>query len=296
MPDIILTHSLSAAGTIRRLFRKRKSAPQTRVIASYDDYSHGPLPTSARSDDFLLTRQAFWASLDLYDVDVPREFDLPEEYNALVQKITSEIQVEIWIAETVQDLFFAVVILHLLSLDRVDTSGISIRHFDGSEMKWGLGVLRVEELENLYKSNHSIAVDTNLYDQLWEALSQGSGNAIDSLLKKQDLSASIAKTLSTYLLRFPDFNGGLGSIERSLLGSCTTKMKKSAHTIANAMAWGEPENDCIGDLLLFRKLVEMSEVVPDPWFKFEGNTRYMRSCWVQLTESGRDARLSFSVG
>jgi hypothetical protein len=96
-------------------------------------------------------------------------------------------------------------------------------------------------------------------------------------------------------LRFPEFNGGLGSIERSLLGAGTIEMKKSAYTVGNAMALGEPENDQIGDQILFRKLVELSGAEPEPWFKIEGNPRHMRSCAAQITENGKLARAKYSV-
>lgn len=295
MKNVILTHSLSAGGTIRQLFRKIRPDWQTRVIASYDDYSHGPLATSGTSQDFLLERQAFWKSLDLYDVDIIHEFDLSDEHISLVKEIQSVKQAEIWIGNSVQDIFYAVVILHLLTLDGVDTSGISVRNFGGQQVKWSLGTIWVEEFESLYVSSEAAPLDAKLYSDAWSVISQGSGEAIKSFIKGEDPSTPMAKALSAYLLRFPDFNGGLGSIERALLGAGTIEMKKSAYTVGNAMALGEPANDQVGDLILFKTLVGLSGVEPDPWFKLEGNTRHMRSCSAQITESGKEARARYSV-
>ena len=295
MKNVILTHSSSAGGTIRQLFRKIRPDWQTRVIASYDDYSHGPLPTSGTSGEFFLDRQAFWKSLDLCDADIIYEFDLSDEHISLVKEIRATKQAEIWIANSVQDIFYATLIPHLLKLDGVDTSGISVRYFDGQQVEWGLGAIRGEELESLYKSSEAVPLDTKLYSDAWSAISQGSGEAIKSFIEEHAPPFPMVRALSAYLLRFPDFNGGLGSIERSLLAAGTDEMKKSAYTVGNAMAMGEPKDDHVGDLILFKRLVELSGVEPDPWFKLEGNPRHMRSSSAQITETGKEARAKYSV-
>ena len=73
------------------------------------------------------------------------------------------------------------------------------------------------------------------------------------------------------------------------------KMKKAAYTVGAAMALGEPANDQGGDLTLFKRLVELSEVSPNPWFKLDGDTQHMRSCSAQLTDVGQEARDKYSV-
>jgi hypothetical protein len=295
MKNIILTSSLSAAGTIRQLFRKIKPNRKTLVFGSYDDYSHGPLSTFGTSHDFSLERQAYWKSFELYDVDILYDFDLTDEYISMVIAIKVAKNAEIWITSSVQDLFYTTVILHLLTEDKVDTAGISIRYFGGEQVKWGLGAINVEELEVLFRSSMSDPFDPKFYSDAWKAISQSNGLAIKSFIEEQDQSNPMVAALSAYLLRFPDFNGGLGSIERSLLGAGTDELKKSAYTVGNAMAFGEPEADHIGDLLLFKRLVELSSVTPDPWFKMEGDPRRMRSSSAQITESGKEARARYSV-
>ncbi len=295
MKNIVLTHSLSAGGTIRQLFRKIRPDWETRVIGSYDDYSHGPLPIFGTSRDFILERQTYWKSLDLYDVDIIHDFDLTDEHISMTNAIKSAKKAEIWITGSVQDMFFAVVTLHLLTEDEVDTSDISVRYFGGEQVKWGLGTIRLEEFEVLFNTSIANPLDPKLYSDAWKAISQGSGEAIRSFIEEQDPSTPMVTALSTYLLRFPDFNGGLGSIERSLLGAGTDDMKKSAYTVGNAMAKGEPEADHIGDLILFKRLVDLSSVTPDPWFRIEGDPRRMRSSSAQITESGKEARARYSV-
>lgn len=187
MNNLILTHSLSAGDTILQLFRKIRPGWQTRVIACYDDYSHGPLPTSATSNDFFLERQAFWNSLDLYDVDIIHAFDLSDEHISLIKAIQSVKTAEIWITDSVQDVFYAVVTLHLLTLDGVDTSGVYVRNFGGPQVKWGLGTIRVEEFETLYNSSVAAPFDKKLYSDAWSAISQGSGEAIKHFIEGQIL-------------------------------------------------------------------------------------------------------------
>lgn len=290
MHNLVLTHSPSAAGTIRQLFRKAWPNVATRVVACYDDYSHGPLlgPDSSRA--FFLARQKFWRSLDLYDSDVAYD----DEHMALVKKVETAKNVELWIADSVQDVIYAVVTLHLLALDNVDTTGFLVRYFSGEQVKWGLGTANVESLEQLYVSTEAEQIDHELFGDAWKVVSTGSGTAIKSFVGEREPSAPLLKALAAYLLRLPEFNGGLGSIERALLGSGTDEMKKSAYTVGYAMALGKPESDRIGDLILFKKLIELSNE-DDPWFRIEGDPRNMGSCSAQITPSGKAARKEYSV-
>ncbi|RYG89646.1 DUF1835 domain-containing protein [Loktanella sp. IMCC34160] len=295
MKNVILTQSLSAGGTIRQLFRKIRPDWQTRVIASYDDYSHGPLAYRGTGHDFVAKRREFWRSFDPYDTDIIHAFDLKDEYDLMVNEVISSQNAEIWISDSVQDFFYATVVLHLMTAEEINTSGISVRYFGGKQVKWGLGVLRVEELEDLYCSNTAESFDPEYFKDAWKAISAGSGEAISGLIEVNAPSTPMAKALSAYLLRFPRFNGGLGSIERSLLGAGTEEMKNAAYTVGNAMAKGEPPNDRIGDHVLFKRLVELCDETSAPWFRLEGDRRRMRSCSVQITESGKAARERYSV-
>lgn len=295
MKTAILTHSPSAGGTIRQYFRKTRPEWETHVIASYDEHSHGPLLASGTSDDFLRERQAFWKSLHLSDRDMVDEPDLRDEHRSLVKALQSVEKTEIWITDSVQDVFYAVVTQHLLALDGIDTSGILVRSFGGQLVKWGLGAIRVKDVETLYTSTKAVPFDTKLYTDAWNAISQGSGEAINRFIAGQDSSIPMAIALSAYLHRFADFNDGLGSIERSLLRAGTCDPKNSAYIIGNAMGLGEAENDRVGDVILFRKLVELANTASEPWFKLEGDQRNIRGCSAQLTESGKEARAKYSI-
>jgi len=88
-----------------------------------------------------------------------------------------------------------VVILHLLKLDGVDTSGITVRNFSGHQVKWGLGTIRVEEFEPLYKNSEAAPFDAKLYSGAWNAISQSSGGAIKSVIQGQDPSTPMAPAL-----------------------------------------------------------------------------------------------------
>ncbi len=294
MHNLILTHSLSAGGTIRQFFRKVWPNGPTRVVACYDDYSHGPLFASDSSNAFFLARQEFWRSLDLYGSDIAYDDDLTDEHGSLIKQVGSAKNVEIWIADSVQDAFYAVVTLHLLALDNIDTSDFSVRYFSGEQVKWGLGTVNVERLEQLYASTDAEKIDHKLFCDAWKVLSTGSGTAIKTFIGERDPSTPLAKALAAYLLRFPEFNGGLGSIERALLGAGTDEMKKSAYTVGHAMVLGKPESDRIGDLILFKPLVSLCSE-NNPWFKVEGDSRNMRSCSAQITSSGKTARKKYSV-
>lgn len=290
-----MTHSLSAGRTIRQFAKKTWPDCQTRVFASYDDHSHGPLPASGTVKGFFRERQAFWNSLDLHDVFADHEIDLWDEYALTVSGIHRAESVEIWIADSVQDVFYAATIRHLLTLSDVNINDISIRVFCGPTVKWGLGTIRVEELEALYRSRAAVRVDAKPYSEVWDLISQISVEKINAFVADHDPSTSIAKALSAYLLRFPEFNGGLSSIDRALLGAGTVEMKIAAYTVGGAMALFEPANDHVGDLMLFNRLVELSEISSDPWFKLDGDTQHMRRCSAQITDIGKEAREKYSV-
>lgn len=292
---IILTHCPSAGGLIRQLFQKLGPGWKTHIVASHEDFSQGPLPTHGVARNFFLERQTFWKSLDLYVADINHEFDRSEEHASCVKEIKSGKQAEIWITNSVQAMFNAVVTVRLLMSDGVDTSDISTRSFIGHQVRWGLGATRVEELELLYKNSEAAPLDTRLYCDAWSAISQGSAEEIKRFTKRQEPSSPMAQAFSAYLLRLPEFNGGLGSIERALLAGGTKEMKNSAYTVGDALAFGEPENDHIGDLVLFSKLVDLSRIRPNPWFNIEGDHREMRSCSAQITESGELARAKYAV-
>lgn len=289
MQRVFLTHSLSAEGTMRQFARKSWPDGQTRVFASCDDYSHGLLPRSGNIDDFFQERQAFWNSLDLYEID------LKEEYVSTVRGIRSAESVEIWIADSVQDIFYLVTMLHLLNLSALHTNEMSIRGLRGPALKWGLGATRVDEFQVLYKSSTAERIDAKLYSGVWDVISENSAQVVSDFVIGLDPSTPIASALSAYLLRFPEINGGLGSLDRALLRAGTMEMKKAAYTVGPAMAFFEPANDHVGDLMLFKRLVELSAVSPDPWFKLDGDIRHMRSCSAQITDSGQEARDKYSV-
>lgn len=295
MKTAILTHSPSAGGTIRQFFLKTRPEWETHVIASYDEYSHGPLLASGTSNEFFRERQAFWKSLDLSDRDMVDEPDLNDEHRSLVKTIQSVEKTELWITDSVQDVFYAVVTLHLLALDGIDTSCILVRSFGEPLVKWGLGAIRIEDVETLYTSTEAVPSDLKLYSDAWIAISQGSGEAINRFIAGQDSSQVTVNALSAYLLRFADFNAGLGSIERSLLRAGTCDLKNAAYIIGNAIGLGEPENDQVGDVIIFRKLVELATTTSDPWFKLEGDQREIRGCSAQLTESGKTARAKYFI-
>jgi len=203
--------------------------------------------------------------------------------------------VEVWVSDGVQDVFYAATTMNLLSVDSVATNHISVRHLGDPSVQWSLGAVRAEAFVPLYRSSTAEPMNAELYSGLWDVVSRNSPQLINDFISSQNPAPAIASALSAYLLRFPEFNRGLGSIDRALLGAGTTKMSKASRTVGSAMALGEPVNDRIDDVILFKRLVELAEVRPDPWFKLEGDVQTMRGCSAQITESGQDARSTFSV-
>jgi hypothetical protein len=299
MKTVILTKSQSAAGTIRRLFPKNSPNSRTRVLASCDEYSHGPLSTVGTSSDFFVARTNFWRSLDIYDADIRSDIDLRVDHSLMVNEVKSADKVELWLANSLQDFFDAVVTLHLLKSDGVDTSELLLRDFSGPKTKWGLGwglgVLSVEDLELLRNSISATPFDHKIYDDAWLAISKGSTAAMKRFIDDNDPSLPMVTAFSSLLLRYPEFNRNLGSFDRALLGAGTEEMKKSSYTVGNAMVRGMPETDQVGELPLFARLIDLGKAKPDPWFKLEGDLRISHRCSAQITDSGKEARARFSV-
>ena len=295
MRRLILTYSQSAAGEIRQFARALWPTSETRVIASYDDFSHGPLPRFGSIKDFHLVRQAFFADLPRCGGDADQKIDLRYEFDSLVKAIGASEKVEVWLSDSVQDVFYAATTMHLLTAGEAATDQISVRHFGGPSVQRGLGAVRAGAFLPLYRSSTAEPINAELYSDLWDVVSRNSPQLINDFIASQNPAPAIASALSAYLLRFPEFNRGLGSIDRGLLGACTTKMSKASRIVGSAMALGEPVNDRIDDVALFKRLVELSQVRPNPWFKLESDIRNMRACSAQITESGQEARSTFSV-
>jgi hypothetical protein len=294
MSDVVLVHSESAAGLLRRMFREMRPARRVHVFTNHDDYSHGPLGPAHDNEAFFRMREGYWKSLDLEDADILYDHDLNNDFLRMIDVFSKAERAEIWVGGGVQDTFYTIVTLHLLKASGADVSVIRIRHVTGKFAHEGLRGLAQDELEACYEAVEAIEVDWRVYDEAWQAVSIGAGRAIEPFLQSSDIPVAMSEALTTYLIRFPEFGGGLGSMDRALLGAGTTEMKPSACTVGKAMALGEPRNDVIGDMILFSRLIELGQR-PDPWFRIEGDTRRMRSCTAQITANGKAAIEEYAV-
>ncbi|MFY0596095.1 MAG: DUF1835 domain-containing protein [Cognatishimia sp.] len=290
MKNIILTHSLSAEGTIRKFLINSGLSSNTSVVGTFDDFSHGPIETTETARDFIRTRVDYWKTIDLFDNPRFSETDTSSAYVEEFLNILRSDFVEFWTTGTVQETFFITVYVSLLLLENFDPGSIAIREFSSDKRLWGLGVLKEEEISELYSQCNAEKIDASSYAKAWKALSSGSSDAVSKFAEGQGGKSILGNAFKAYALRFPECNGGVGSIDRRLLMAGSEEMRKSAHTIGRAMAaGGVDERDYVGDLFLFRRLVELSQA-PRPWFELVGDLSTMRTSSAKLTTEGRAIR------
>ncbi|MCG3267635.1 DUF1835 domain-containing protein [Yoonia sp. I 8.24] len=295
MKKLILTQSASAGGTIRKLLRSRPQKVEYRVEAGFDDFSHGSLTSSGTVADFCQTRQAFWKSVDLADVDQAYSFDYLSEFQKTIDAVLRADQIEFWCTHTVKDQFYLTVMLHLFEVQGVSFHKCKVRQMTYQDTDLGLGVLDFKRLGEIADRTDTVAINAGLYREAWHVLEEQTGARVNEFVFNANADEPIARAFAAFLMRFPEFNGGLGSIERALLGAGNIEMRKFPYTVGTAMAFGEPTIDVIGDWLLSKRLVELSKVQSSPWFEVEGDLRKPRFCNARLTASGDQARRQFSV-
>ncbi|MBM7069319.1 DUF1835 domain-containing protein [Actibacterium sp. 188UL27-1] len=292
---LILTQSNSVAGIIRQWFKTTGSDHDDMVIGCCDDYSHGPIHSTGTKGIFFKSRQTYWKTIQISNDGPDFIPGLSEEYQRLSRAVRQANAAEIWVANCVQDVFFAIVTVHLLVQERVDLTTLSIRLFHTNTDDRGLRFCHMEDLGGVYRASDLIPVGLPYFEHAWISISHRSVQKVEKWISTQDPGDFITKALRSFLLRFPYFNNGLGSIDRRLLAAGTTDMKKASYTVGTAMTYGEPQNDAIGDIVLFKRLVELGTKQPDPWFDLSGDTNHLRSCDTKLTDSGVAARTTYSI-
>lgn len=295
MKKLILTHSPSAGGTIRQLLRSNPQKARHRVEAGFDNFSHGPIDPDNSVEEFCQIRQAFWNSFGLADVNQAYSFDYLSELLKTFEAVQRADQVEFWCSQTVPDQLYFTVMLRLLEIQGVKLDNCRVRQMTNQDCELGLGCLDFKRLGEILDDTDAVEIDTDLYREAWHVLAGQKAENINEFVHGKDASEPITKAFGAFLLRFPEFNGGLGSIDRALLGAGSEEVRKSGYTIGTAMALGEPTIDRIGDWILSKRLVELSEVQNSPWFEIEGDPRTLRHCSVWLTASGQQAKQHFLV-
>lgn len=273
----------------------RSQGPRTKVIGGYDDLTHGPLTPDGDVSMFWQARQTFWTSFGLNDVEHAYSFDLHEEFLDTVKAIRQSAEVEFWCSPKVSEQFHLTVMLHLLNLAGVGYENIKIRQFTDPKAQCGLGVLNTDELAIVSDAVAPVDINIDLYRRAWLALSDGTVGGMTRFVDTIDASEPIAIALRAYLLRFPECNGGLGSLDRALLGAGREETRTVMRTVGSAMMFNHPSIDTIGDWALAQRLIELSKAPVAPWFEIEGDVRDLRNSKARLTESGKQARDRYYV-
>ena len=277
------------------MLRERGQFSTTRVIACYDDYSHGPLIDSDSTETFFSVRQRFWRSVyvGLHDT-LPIE-DGYNDHQTTTLAVENAQSVELWCSCNVQDQIHAVVLFHLLELEGVDLGPVKLLQFGQQEAPLGLGPEGAERLADLSNRITPADIDLDLYRDAWRAISQDSAAAIHAFITEHCPSLPLVKALSNYLLRYAEFNEGLGSIDRALLAAGSTEFRHAGRVIGRAMALGKPELDTVSDLLLLRRLVDLIDAQDEPWFEWRGERIAMRDCEIRLSAAGLSACSRYEI-
>lgn len=294
MKKTILVCNDSVGGTVSQMFKNKGESAGVKVIGGFDDFSHGPLSTSKKIADFWNARLEYWKSFDLEFAKLAFSFDLDAKFRDTIRSVCLSDEVEFWCAHTVKEQFFLTVVLHLLNLEGVDLGHCKLRQVTDVDAENGLGVLDVSRMAEINAAVPS-SINVELYCRAWDAIADGTAGAINNFVRCTDADEPITMALEAYLLRFPEFNGGLGSIDRVLLSSGTAEMGSVDRIAMTVCSRCEPKLDNFGHLLLANRIVELSRVPTSPWFEIEGDLQRVSQCNVRLTENGLATREKFEV-
>lgn len=117
-----------------------------------------------------------------------------------------------------------------------------------------------------------------LYAQIWRDYCSSEITAHRRLILDSDYNELTDGALVFLKRRYPIRHTGLNEIETNLVRTALEHGPKPARVIGHTMGCDETP-DLVGDIYLFRRMLAMSApIAKHPLFRFEGNTRHMRSC------------------
>lgn len=283
MPRTInVIQGLYAAGTFNQAMRPEPGE----LIAHGDVLSCGPLPPIRSIEEWTQLRKAYWDSIGPSKERRPFNADLLSNAAALRDADSIVLWLGIGAAE---QLMFAWMVqylrligsraqLHLIQFDHVGNANWPI---------WGTGLLKPEQMQQHPPAEPVSAQTVTELERLWERVTSPDPAGLLAVMAEKSPHLPHGRAaLKLHLLRYPDYQTGLGRWESGLLQS-TKKLGPRATRIIGEVMGTNYDVDLMGDAVLFSRLHNLARPdLPHPLVTLSGDPHDMRNCQVALTAAG----------
>jgi Domain of unknown function (DUF1835) len=283
--EIQIAPGLSAAGSLIQAIRPADGD----LLANQDVLSCGPVVPFESLDGWRDIRETYWR--EIYGADF--SFDFHRDLLTNAERLRDVTSINLWIGVGAAEQLLLAWTVRLLRSLEIDPALLRVIQFVRDAKRsmdiWGLGLLNPEQLR-AHPPPSSLPIEAMAeLEDAWTALTSSEPQRlVDLLTQPASHLPYFGSSLRALLDRYPDNHTGLNFAERELLkyvkerGPCVTRV--IGHTMGNNFG-----PDLWGDAWLFSRLLHLADpALPSPALSLSGNTTSMRTCEVELTETGNE--------
>ena len=283
MPRIAhVIQGFSAAGSFNQAMHPNAGE----LLVNEDVLSCGPLPPFRSIEEWVRLREAYWDSIA--PDEEPHAFNRDLLANA--QALRELDSIVVWVGTGVAEQLLLAWMVQLLELvgSQARLHVIQFTHtgkhnFDA----WGLGLLKPEAFKNHPPAKPVSAEMLVELERLWDRVTSPDPAGLLAVLSEETTHLPHSRAgLKRLILRYPDYQTGLGRWESELLIRTKEKGPRATRVIGDVMGLNF-DADLMGDHNLFARLRQLAS--PDlacPLVTLSGDPYDMRKCQVALTDAG----------
>lgn len=275
-----------AAGTFLHTF-----GPSDRLLIHRDVLSCGPLPRLLKVSDWQRVRQQFWRTT----LSFLRNFDLePSPIDLLknAARVRDDGVPCLWIGTGNSDQLLVSFVMHLLTTTGGDVNGLQVVQFEKNERSeqavHGIGELPKELLRDHPAPRRLALFELAAYRDAWLAVTAPEPSAIENFAARHpDAPPFLVEAVRKVMRRYPDRASGLNHWDRKLIENVRAHGPKASDVLGATVAAMTADNDLVGDLFTFSRLVRMAApAAAEPLVHISGNRQQVGRTEVMLTPFG----------
>ena len=256
------------------------------LLVNDDVLSCGPLPPFRSIEEWARIREAYWHSV--FSSEEPHPFNSDLLVNTEALRALDSIVV--WVGTGVAEQLLLAWMVQLLKLvgSQAQLHVIQFTHtgkhnFDA----WGLGLLNLEALKTHPPAEPISAAMLVELERLWDRVTSPDPGGLLAVLSEETAHLPHSRaSLKRLILRYPDYQTGLGRWESELLIRTKETGPRATRVIGEVMGLNF-DADLMGDRNLFARLHQLaSPELACPLVTLSGDPYDMRKCQVALTDAG----------
>ncbi len=274
----------SAAGAAEMVFPDDETAMFT------DALSEGPVPPLSSAPDirtWMTRRIDFWQDLP-NSPDRDHYLAPLDEFLESFDRCNRYDEIVVWSSEVLAEGLFACWAVCALSRRGVDASRLELAHpapFPHASPPVNLGGTSPEQMHETTPRPWTDR-QFQLAREAWHHFTAPSPELLAQFVEKVPQRGFLSG-LPSIRGRFPSAQTGLDVWERALLERMSAHDEPTAHTVAHVFTDAAETHDHTGDILLFRRLLELSDPEhPRPLLERSGPGTDIRNTDFELTDLG----------